>query len=54
LPTLAAALVASLAGWLIDDVAQPYLGAAFTVFLSLVCSTVVFYAARKWLIDLRG
>ena len=54
MPTLAAALVASLAGWLIDEVAEPYLGAAFTVFVSFLCSTVVFYGARKWLIEMLG
>jgi len=53
-PSLAAGLVASLAGWMIDDVVQPYLGAGATLVLSLVCSTVIFFVARKWLIDLRG
>jgi hypothetical protein len=54
LPTLAAALAASLAGWMIEDVTQPYLGLAFALVLSLACSTGVFYAARRWLTDLRG
>jgi hypothetical protein len=53
-PSLAAGLVASLAGWMIDDVVQPYLGAGATLVLSLVCSTVIFFVARKWLIELRG
>ena len=54
MPTLAAALAASLAGWMIEDVTQPYLGLAFALVLSLACSTGVFYAARRWLTDLRG
>jgi uncharacterized membrane protein YjjP (DUF1212 family) len=53
-PSLAAAVVASLAGWMVDDLVQPFLGMGFAFFLSFVVSTVVFYAARKWLIDLRG
>jgi hypothetical protein len=53
-PSLAAGLVASVAGWMIESVVQPYLGTGFTVMLSLVCSTVLFVVARKWLIDLRS
>jgi hypothetical protein len=53
-PSLAAACVASLLGWMVDDLVQPYLGMGFSFFLSFVSSTVVFYVARKWLIDLRG
>jgi hypothetical protein len=54
LPTLAAALAASLAGWMIEDVTQPYLGLAIAMVLSLACSTAIFFAARRWLTDLRG
>ncbi len=54
MPSLAAGLVASLAGWMIDDLVQPYLGMGVTLVLSLACSTVIFFVARKWLIELRG
>ena len=54
MPSLAAGLAASLAGWMIDDVVQPYLGAGATLVLSLVCSTVVFFVVRRWLTQLRG
>ena len=54
MPSLVAGLVASLAGWLIGDLVQPYLGMGVTMILSLACSTVVFFVARKWLIELRG
>ncbi len=54
MPSLAAGIVASLAGWMVDDLIQPYLGMGFAFLLSFVSSTVVFYVARKWLIDLRG
>jgi len=53
-PSLAAGLVASVAGWMIDDLVQPYLGVGARVVLSLVCTTVIFFVARKWLRDLRG
>jgi hypothetical protein len=53
-PSLAAGLVASLAGWMVEDLVEPHLGMGFALILSLVSSTVVFYAARKWLIELRG
>jgi hypothetical protein len=54
LPSLGAGLVASLAGWLIDDLVQPFLGTGVTLVLSFVCSTVIFFVARRWLIELRG
>lgn len=54
MPSLAAGLVASLAGWMIDDVCQPYLGSGVTLFVSLVASTLVFFYARRWLRELRG
>jgi hypothetical protein len=53
-PSLAAGLVASVAGWLIDDVVHPYMGVGARVVLSLVCSTVIFVVARRWLRQLRG
>jgi hypothetical protein len=53
-PSLVAGLVASLAGFMISDLFQPYLGTGATLVLSLVASTLVFFVGRKWLIDLRG
>ena len=54
MPSFAAAVVASLAGYVIDDLMQPYLGTGVTLFLSFVASTVIFFAARRWLVELRG
>lgn len=54
MPSLAAALVASLAGWMIDEVVQGYFGTGATLVVSLVCSTVIFFVARAWLTGLRG
>ena len=42
MPSLGAAAVASLAGWIVEDLFQPYLGTGVTVVLSLVASTFVF------------
>jgi len=53
-PSLVAGLVASLAGWLIDDLVQPVFGVGLTLTLSLACSILIFFMVRKWLIDLRG
>jgi hypothetical protein len=39
---------------MIDDFVQPFLGVGARVVLSLVCSTVIFVVARRWLRQLRG
>ena len=54
LPSIVAGLVASLAGWMIDDLVQPYLGMGLTLVLSLAFSTTIFFVARRWLTELRG
>jgi hypothetical protein len=53
-PSIAAGVVASLAGWLIGDLLDPYFGTGVTLLLSFVCSTVLFFVIRNWLIRLRG
>jgi hypothetical protein len=53
-PTLAAAVVASVAGWILDELFQPYLGVGVTLVFSLVASTLIFFYVRRWLVDLRG
>ncbi len=54
MPTLVAGLVASVAGWAMDDALQPFLGVGVTLALSFVSTTVLFLVLRKWLVDLRG
>ena len=54
MPSLAAAGVASLAGWILDELFEPYLGMGVTLVLSFVVSTLVFFYVRRWLIELRG
>ena len=54
MPSLGAALAAMLAGWILDAALEPLLGVGPTLVLSFTASTVVFFAAKKWLRDLRG
>ena len=53
-PSIGAGLVASILGWWIDDLLQPYLGTGITLVVSFLCSTAVFFLVRGWLLDLRG
>jgi hypothetical protein len=46
-------MVASLAGWVIQALLEPYLGMGFAMVLSFAGSTVIFFMARKWLLGLR-
>lgn len=54
MPTLGAALIASVAGWLIDGLFRPFFGASTTLVLSLLGSTVIYVLVRRWLLALRG
>ena len=53
LPSLGAGVIAMLAGWIMDGMLQPLLGMGPTLAVSFAGSTVVFFAVRKWLKDLR-
>jgi hypothetical protein len=54
LPTFAAVLVASVSGWMLDELLQPVLGTGTTLVASLAGSTLVFFYVRGWLEELRG
>jgi hypothetical protein len=54
MPSIGAGVAATLAGWVLDELLQPYLGMSVTLVLSFALSTVVFFVARKWLLELRG
>jgi hypothetical protein len=43
-----------LAGRVIVNVLQPYLGAGPTMLLSFAGSMVIFFVVQRWLKDLRG
>jgi len=53
-PTLMAGLVGSVAGWLIEDLTQPYLPLPLRALLSLAAAAAVFFPVRNWLRELRG
>jgi hypothetical protein len=53
MPTLVAGIVASLAGWLVEDSLSPFLGFGPTVIFSLVFTSALFFILRKWLVGLR-
>lgn len=53
MPTIGAAVLASAAGWILSDALDTYLGTVPTVLISLVVTTVLYFAARKWLRNLR-
>jgi hypothetical protein len=54
MPSIGAALAATLAGFIVDAMLEPYLGVGPTLIASFACSTWIFFLARKWLIELRG
>ncbi len=54
MPSLAAAIIASLAGWLLDAIIAPIAGLALRILIGIVVTTYVYVYARNWLSDLRG
>jgi hypothetical protein len=52
-PSIAAALIASIAGWIIDAAIEPFIGIGGRIFLGLVTGILIYYYARNWLIRLR-
>jgi hypothetical protein len=53
MPTMVAGIVASLAGWLVEDLLNPFLGFGPTALVSLVFTGVLFFFMRRWLVGLR-
>jgi len=52
-PSLAAALIASIGSWVIDSMVGSFLGFEARIFLSLIDSTLIYFYARRWLLQLR-
>ena len=52
-PSIAAAIIASILGWIIDAAIEPFMGIGGRVFVGLIVSTVAFVYARNWLVRLR-
>ena len=53
MPSLAAALIASIGSWMIDSMVESFLGFEGRIFLSLIDSTIIYVYARRWLLQLR-
>lgn len=54
MPSLAAAIIASIAGWILDAIVSPFIGLAGRIFLGIAVTTYIYVYARNWLRDLRG
>ncbi len=54
MPTLLAALIASLAAWLVEAPVRALLGVGASLFVGFAVGTVVFFYAKRFVTDLRG
>lgn len=54
MPSLAAAIIASIAGWIVDAFVSSFLGLTGRVMVGIVITTYVYVYARNWLRDLSG
>jgi hypothetical protein len=52
-PSIAAAIIASIVGWGIDAAIEPFVGIEGRIFIGLMTSTFIYYYARNWLRNLR-
>jgi hypothetical protein len=52
-PSLAAALIASIAGWIIDSLVAPFFSLTLRIFIGLVVTPFAYVYARNWLLRLR-
>jgi len=53
-PSLAAAIIASIAGWIVDSIVSSFLGLTGRVMVGIVITTYIYVYARNWLRDLSG
>ena len=54
MPSFAAAVIASIAGWLIYALVSSFLGLTGRVMVGIVATTYIYVYARNWLRDLSG
>jgi hypothetical protein len=52
-PALAAALITSIGSWIVDSVIAPYAGIEIRLFVGIIDSILIYFYARRWLINLR-
>ena len=53
MPSIAAALIASILGWIIDAAIEPFVGIGARIVVGLITSTIIYVYARHWLVRLR-
>jgi hypothetical protein len=53
-PSLAAAIIASIAGWVVDALIADFLGIGARIFIGIAVSTYVYVYARNWLLRLKN
>ena len=53
MPSLAAAVIASILGWIVDATIEPFMGIGGRIFVGLIVSTIAYVYARNWLVRLR-
>jgi len=53
MPSLAAALIASIAGWVIDALIEPFFGIEVRILVGIVDGILIYYYARRWMVNLR-
>lgn len=53
MPSIAAAVIASILGWIIDAAIEPFMGLGGRIFIGLIVSIVAYVYARNWLLTLR-
>ena len=53
MPSLAAALVASIGSWLIDSAIESFVGFEARLLIGIVDSILIYVFARNWLLQLR-
>jgi hypothetical protein len=52
-PALAAALIASIGGWIIDALIADFAGIEIRIFVGIIDGILIYYYARRWLVNLR-
>jgi hypothetical protein len=52
-PALAAALIASIGGWIIDALIADFVGIETRIFVGIIDGILLYYYARQWLVNLR-
>jgi hypothetical protein len=53
-PSLAAAIIASIAGWIVDAIVANFLGLTGRVMVGIAITTYIYVYARNWLRALSG